>query len=125
VGKLKMTSVCLEYGKPDPNPHIAYELKPIDAYTSDAKTIEAVKMLAGGEIDQHSAQAVAWHFANGLSWEELASKVAAIHLGGRREAFFSEAHIQRAKKIAAEAERRAKAGSEPSSDNSPSLAGIK
>ena len=52
VRKLKITTVCLEHGKPNPNPHIKYELQPIEAYTSNAGTIEMVKMLARGEIDQ-------------------------------------------------------------------------
>ena len=30
VGKAKVTSVCLEHGKPDPTPHMKYTIKPIE-----------------------------------------------------------------------------------------------
>jgi hypothetical protein len=116
--KLKITTVCLAHGWPDPNPHVAYELKPTDSYTENANTIETVKMLARGEIDQKIAQAVAWHFENGMSWDQLAKKVAARHLNGRSDPFFSRDQIARGKKIAAEAERRGKDDWESSAESS-------
>lgn len=122
VGKLKMTSVCLEHGKPNPNSRIKYELLPLDAVVSDAVTREAVAMLASGEVDQQSAQAAAWHLANGLSWKELEKKVAARHINGRVELFFTRDQIARAKQIAAEAGKRATQEPESSGDKSDSLA---
>lgn len=107
VIKVKVTAVCLEHGKDDPNPRIAYELKPIEEFTKDQKVIEVVKMLARGEIDQHSAQAAAWHFTNSMSWEELAAKIGKKHLNGSTEPYFTGAHLQRALAIAREAEARA------------------
>jgi hypothetical protein len=49
-----------------------------------------------GQIDQHSAQAAAWHVQNGLSWEELALKIGAKHIGGATEPYFTPVHLQRA-----------------------------
>jgi hypothetical protein len=117
VAKLKIVSVCLEHGKADPHPRVAYELKPLDSYTENGATHEMVKMLARGQVDQRSAQAAAWNLENGLSWEELASKTAAVHLNGRREAFFKPSQIKLAKEVVAEAERRA---ASDSPDDSPS-----
>ena len=96
VGKIKVTTVCLEHGKDDPNPRIAYELRPIESFIEDAKVIELVKMVSRGEIDQHSAQAAAWHLANGMSWQELAQKVGRKHLNGATEPYFTRAHLERA-----------------------------
>ena len=106
-GKLKVASVCLEHGKKDPNSRVAYTIKPIEFLNSNPKVIELVKMVAKGEIDPQSAQAAAWHLANGLSWEELANKVGVKHLDGSKEAFFSAEQLKRAYVVANVAERRA------------------
>jgi hypothetical protein len=39
-------------------------------------------------VDQRSAQAAAWHLANKMSWQELASK-RIEHINGTSEAWFS------------------------------------
>jgi hypothetical protein len=49
-----------------------------------------------GQIDQHSAQAAAWHLQNGLSWQELAAKIGVKHIDGRKEPYFLPQHLQRA-----------------------------
>jgi hypothetical protein len=107
VGKLKMTSVCLEHGKPDPNSRIEYEIRPLDSITNNQQTIEAVRMLARGEVDQKSAQAAAWHLANGLTWEEMQRKIGRKHLDGRVEMLFSPDQLKLAQQIVAEAKVRA------------------
>jgi hypothetical protein len=121
VGKLKMTSVCLEYGKPDPNPHKEYELRPLDTVVRDPATMEAIRMLATGEIDQKDAQAAAWHLCNGLSWEELEKKIGRKHLTGQIDLFFTADHLARGKEIVKEAQKRA-AAKEKDDDRSTSLA---
>lgn len=107
VGKFKVATVCLEHGKPDPNPRIPYTLKPIKEFTNDAKVIEVCKMLGYGSVDQLSAQAAAWNLTDGLAWNELAHKVKVKHLNGQIELYFSRQHVQRAIQIVVEASRRA------------------
>ena len=121
VGKLKMTTVCMEYGKPDPNAHKEYELRPLDAVVADPVTMEAVRMLARGEIDQKSAQAAAWHLCNGLTWEELEKKIGRKHLTGQVDLFFTPEHLARGKEIAKEAHKRAEENKKQS-EKSSSLA---
>jgi hypothetical protein len=96
VQKLKVAAVCLDHGLKDPNPHVAYKLIPIDSYAKSPAVTEVLKMLARGEIDQHSAQAAAWHLQNGLSWPELAGKIGVKHLNGSVEPYFTAAHLERA-----------------------------
>ncbi len=36
VGKLRVPTVCLEHGKPDPNPRMAYKLVPIEIADDEA-----------------------------------------------------------------------------------------
>jgi hypothetical protein len=94
--KIKVVAVCLEHGKKEPNPHVAYRVLPLEEYTSDAKVIDVVRSLGRGELDQKAAQAAAWHLANGLSWKQLAAKIGVRHIGGRTERFFTPSQLERA-----------------------------
>lgn len=118
VQKLPIVAVCLEHGKKDPNPRVAYDIRPIESVISDPETIEMVKMLGRGELDQRSAQAAAWHLANGMSWSELAQKIGAKHLNGTTEPYFTTAQLETAVAIVREATDRAKAagGSSPKTE---------
>lgn len=108
TGKLKATTVCLEHGKDEPNPHIPYEIRPVSAFTNDARVQQVLTMLGNGELDQHAAQAATWHFTDNMSWNELAAKKR-HHLGGRPdEPYFSPGELQMAMQIATHAEELAK-----------------
>jgi hypothetical protein len=96
VQKVKITAVCLDHGKADPNPRIPYKPVPIDSYAKDPAVAELLVLMLQGKIDQHSAQAAAWHIQNGLSWEELANKVGVKHIDGRKEPYFVAAQLERA-----------------------------
>jgi hypothetical protein len=96
ITKIKFVAVCLDHGKKDPTPNMPYQIIPIESYAKNGQVSEMIKMLVRGEIDQHSAQAAAWHLQNGLSWEELTNKIGAKHLNGSVEAYFTPANLQRA-----------------------------
>jgi len=96
VGKFQLVTVCLDHGMKDPNPRVPYELVPIESYAKDPAVTEVLKLMVKGKLDQHSAQAACWHLQNGLSWEELATKIGAKHLNGTVEAYFTPAHLERA-----------------------------
>jgi hypothetical protein len=105
--KGKVGFVCLDHGLKDPNPRIPYKIAPIESYAKAPEVAELVKMMCNREIDQHSAQAAAWHVQNGLSWEELARKIGAKHIGGATEPYFTPAQLQRALAACRMAEERA------------------
>ncbi len=71
--KLKASIVCLECGKPEPNPRLAYRIIPIESFSSDERVARLCARLGRGEIEQNTAQAAAWHLANGLTWNQLAN----------------------------------------------------
>lgn len=96
VQKVKIASVCLDHGLNDPSPRIAYKPIPIESYAKDPAIAELVKLMTSGKIDQHSAQAAAWHIQNGLSWEELANKVGVKHIGGAKDPYFTGSQLERA-----------------------------
>jgi hypothetical protein len=107
VGKIKVATVCLEHGKRDPNPRVPYEIKPIEQFTKNQEVIEICKMLGRGELPQNTAQAAAWHAANGLSWEELARKNRVKLMNGYTEKYFTPQEITTAMRAVGEAARRA------------------
>jgi hypothetical protein len=96
VQKVKIASVCLDHGLDDPNVKVPYKPVPIDSYAKDPAIEQLIKMMLTGMIDQHSAQAAAWHIQNGLSWEELANKVGFKHIDGRKDPYFKADSLQRA-----------------------------
>jgi len=96
VQKIKIVTVCLDHGKTDPSPRVPYQPVPIDSVAKDPAVAELVKMMSHGQLDQHSAQAAAWHLQNGLTWEQLAQKIGVKHIDGSKEPYFNALQLQRA-----------------------------
>ena len=103
--KLKVPCVCLEHGKKDPNPRMKYVIVPIEKVNNDPRVVQLCNMLGNGKVAQNTAQAAAWHLANGLSWQDLAHKnrveskytgnVRFFHPAELRQAFYWTKQIQR------------------------------
>jgi hypothetical protein len=119
VGKIKVATVCLEHGKDDPNPRVAYELKPLEEFTDKAEVIEVCKMLGRGQLDQSTAQAAAWHLTDGLTWAQLAQKVRVKHLDGRVEMYFNGRQLNLAMQTVQVAHHRASRQNDPQPARSP------
>jgi hypothetical protein len=96
VQKIKIATVCLDHGLTDPSPRVPYKPVPIASYAKDPAISQLVMLLCAGQIDQHSAQAAAWHIQNGLSWAELSNKVGIKHINGSKEPYFTADQLQRA-----------------------------
>jgi hypothetical protein len=95
VGQIKVATVCLEHGKPDPRPNIPYEIVPIEKLTDKPGVKELCQMLGAGQINQRAAQAAAWHLNNNMSWEQLAAK-RIKHANGTSEPYFTPQEIRAA-----------------------------
>lgn len=74
VGRLSVTTVCLDHGLPEPRPSMQYEIRPLSEYTDKPEVHEVVRQLSLGNLDQRVAQLATWHFNNDMSWEELAAQ---------------------------------------------------
>jgi len=72
VGKLKLKSVCLDFGKPEPRPKFSYEIRPLDKVSDTPGLAEVCATLGADKVPQRVAQLAAWHLASGKSWENLA-----------------------------------------------------
>ena len=112
VGNIKVATVCLEHGKPDPRPAMEYEIRRLETFTTKPAVRELLEMLGRGEVDRRVAQVAAWHLNNDMSWKELAAKE--IHrANGQRYPYFSRQELKAAmavvkhtQQVAAEKEPR-------------------
>ena len=104
---LRVTTVCLEHGKPEPSSRHAYKLAAVESFSSDPKLAIVLESLGRGELSQKVAQAAAWHLSNGLSWEQLAAEKI-DHAGGvPDEPYFTPGELMAAQRVVAIATQRA------------------
>jgi hypothetical protein len=94
--KLKVATVCLEHGKDDPNPRMDYKIIKLEEFNNDPKIANLCALLGQNRIPQNTAQATAWHIANGLSWEELAHKPRVVSAFTGIELFFNRFELRNA-----------------------------
>ncbi len=99
--KMPVATVCLEHGKQDPTPRMKYKVVPLEVVNSDPQIAELCKMLGTGKVSQNTAQAAAWHVANGLSWQELANKPRVVSKYTGIELYFSQFEVQNAIRLVA------------------------
>lgn len=69
--KIPFNSVCLEYGKANPNSKMKYQLIAVEKYTDDVRQQELLKLIASGRFDASSAQAAAWNVFSKLPWQQI------------------------------------------------------
>ena len=107
--KITATTVCLEHGKPDPNPKMAYKIVPLEQFTKNPEVRVVCEALGNKLITQNTAQAAAWHLMDKMSWQELAQKnrVESKYTGNipwfnRLELQTADAVVKEAKRIASE-----------------------
>lgn len=106
-GDVKVACVCLEHGKPEPRPKMAYAIKPIESVTTKPGVAEMLTDLGEGRIPQRAAQVAAWHLNNDMSWEELTAK--RVELGdGRSYPYFTPGELLAGRQIADQAVQNAK-----------------
>ncbi|MGB7323916.1 MAG: hypothetical protein WBD31_03530 [Rubripirellula sp.] len=99
--RMKLATVCLQHGKPEPNPRMQYRMVPITDFTDDAIVERLCTMLGDDNVDQSVAQAAVWHVIDGMSWESLAQKnqFESQYVGQIK--FFTSGEIAQAKKLVA------------------------
>ena len=116
VARVELAAVCLEYGKPDPQPKHAYELKPLHEVTQTEGIAEICEMLGRGEITQRAAQLAAWHLNNDMSWARLTGMRRRASIG--TVAVFGRTDLQAARKAAEQAVALAQERHSPSLNQS-------
>ncbi len=97
--RIKLVTVCLQHGKPEPHPRMQYTVVPIDAFTDDVIIAELCAMLGREKVSQPVAQAAAWNVLDGMNWTTLADKnqFESKYVGQIK--FFTPEEIDEAKKL--------------------------
>ncbi len=113
--KMKVVTVCLEHGKPDPNPKMAYKMIPADKFIKDERVMNLCKMLGNGLTTQNTAQAAAWHLTDGMSWDQLAAKNRVESKYTGNIAFFNPFELRQASLLVSEVSKQNETKS-PSND---------
>jgi len=103
----KVDCLCLDHGKPDPNPRMNYKLVPAESYVKRPDVIEVLKIYGSGNAAHSVAQAAVWHLNNDMSWQELAAKPKSVRRFAPREPYFHPKVLQVAVKLAEVAKERA------------------
>ena len=123
TAKFKVPLICLEHGKLDPRASVPYEIKPIESFTKNTSVQQLCSMLGYGNLNQRVAQVAAWNLADGMSFDQLASKQLEV-LGSPPQPYFSQQEVQAAVAVVGQAVAQAaqveKTAKEKSGDKSPS-----
>lgn len=117
VGKVSLTTVCLEHGKQNPNLKMDYTIVPLSKVTSDKSVEEICRMIAADEIAQPVAQAAAWNITDDLSWQKMLSLNRLERMDGYFERFFTPNQLAFAQRVVAVASERAELRAEATKDD--------
>lgn len=104
--RLAVRSVCLEYGKLEPNSKSPYQIREVESVSKDPVLKEVLGTIALGRTSENVSQAAAWHVANQKSWAELAA-MKVEHIGSLPIPMFAQQEIAQAKKLVETAKQRA------------------
>jgi hypothetical protein len=102
--QLKLRTVCLDCGNPDPHLGLTYELRRLESLISDPVLRELLEDYSP-RVDKEAMQAAAWHLANGLSWSQLATLPNPRALGAA--SMFNAKTVREAQGLVEQAEERA------------------
>ncbi len=100
VRTLKVATVCLEYGKPEPSPRLSYRLVAVESFSSDPRLAAVLEAFGRGELSQKVTQAVTWHLASGLSWQKLSAEKIDRAGGYPDQPYFAPAELMAAYRVA-------------------------
>jgi len=106
VIKVRLTSVCLEYGKPEPTARNEYVIKPIQSFCDKPEVVSILRSLGNGQVSQEVAQLAAWNVASGTSFEQIASLKSKL---GLQEPVYSQTSISAAVELVRSASAQAPA----------------
>jgi hypothetical protein len=95
----KAITVCLQHGRPEPNPRMKYQIVPADSFTQDARVVELCRRVGSGNASQSVGQAAAWHLASDLPWDQIETmnRIESKYTGNVR--YFTDAEIASAKRL--------------------------
>lgn len=115
--KKRLPALCLEFGKPEPMPRMAYRVTRLEELNDNDNVRQLIVRYGDGQISNKIAQIAAWHLANDLSWEQL---VGLTHkrANGTTVPRFTSAEIDKAKWVVKHLAKRTPESPLPKSESS-------
>lgn len=115
---LRVPTVCLDHGKREPTPRIAYRMTALENCSTDPRLKDVMACLSSGAISQKVAQAAAWHISSGRTWQQLSAEMIVMAGGTPDVPFFTPAELAAARRLVEESTSRHSPVSSESSDSS-------
>ena len=115
---LRVPTVCLDHGKREPTPRIAYRMTALENCSTDPRLQDVMACLSSGAISQKVAQAAAWHISSGLTWQQLSAEMIVMAGGTPDVPFFTPAELAAARRLVEESTSRHPPVASESSDSS-------
>jgi len=78
---------CLEFGKPDPSPRVAYLLRPLTDLTHNSAVKELLIQFSRYQLPQRVTQLAVWRVGNQVPWNMLAKTKLPRSVAGRNRSF--------------------------------------
>lgn len=103
--QLAFHSVCLNYGRREPNAALKYELVKAESLTTDPVLLQLLEDYSL-RTNREAQQAAAWHLANGLSWDKIA-QLKDEKVPGDPRPLFTAQQIQAGRTLAEQAQKKA------------------
>jgi hypothetical protein len=113
---VKLNSVCLQHGRPEPTSASKYQLMPVSRVSKDPVLYELLTTVGSGRVDSQAAQAAAWSITDKMSWQQLANK-SVDHLGGQPSTpYFTQEQLFAGQLLLAQATERSATRKEDKAD---------
>lgn len=104
VREIKLDTVCLEHGKPNPRSSVAYELAKLEEVCKEPAVESLLIRYGRGDLDRDVVQAAAWNLANGLAWRDLEKMTVPVAINAVKPVYSSD-QLQAARRLAEGAEK--------------------
>lgn len=117
VREMRLETVCLEHGKPNPKSSVTYELAKLEDVCKEPAVESLLIRYGRGDLDRDVVQAAAWNLANGLAWRDLQSMTEPV-AGNAVKPVYSSDQLSAARRLAEAAKQEIAARKRPAATQS-------
>lgn len=112
VREMRLDTLCLEHGKPNPKSSVSYELVKLEDVCREPAVESLLIRYGRGDLDRDVVQAAAWNLANGLAWRDLQNMTEPV-AGNAVKPVYSADQLQAARRLAEGAKQEIAARKKP------------
>lgn len=98
VRELRLDTVCLEHGRPNPKSSVTYELARLEDVCKEPAVESLLVRYGRGDLDRDVVQVAAWSLANGLAWRDLEQMTVPVAINAVRRVYSAD-QLQAARRL--------------------------